>query len=131
VAGAKRPDTDPFGLLMPMLELLGDITNRRVLDAGCGEGYLARALADRGARVTGIDLSPRLIEQARDKDPDGRIDYQVADLSQTLPAMAGSFHAAASYLVLNDVKDYRGFAATLAAALRPGGAARARFQQPL
>jgi len=33
VAGAKRPDTDPFGLLMPMLELLGDITNRRVLDA--------------------------------------------------------------------------------------------------
>ena len=44
------PDTDPFGLLMPMLELLGDITNRRVLDAGCGEGYLARALAARGAR---------------------------------------------------------------------------------
>jgi len=106
VAGAKRPDTDPFGLLMPMLELLGDITNRRVLDAGCGEGYLARALADRGARVTGIDLSPRLIEQARDKDPDGRIDYQVADLSQTLPAMAGSFHAAASAVIDRHVADY-------------------------
>jgi len=130
VAGAKRPDTDPFGLLMPMLELLGDITNRRVLDAGCGEGYLARALADRGARVTGIDLSPRLIEQARDKDPDGRIDYQVADLSQTLPAMAGSFHAAASYLVLNDVKDYRGFAATLAAALKPQGRLVLAFNNP-
>ena len=43
------PDSDPFGLLMPMLGLLGDITNRRVLDAGCGEGYLARALAARGA----------------------------------------------------------------------------------
>ena len=42
------PDSDPFGLLMPMLGLLGDITNRRVLDAGCGEGYLARALAARG-----------------------------------------------------------------------------------
>ena len=130
MAGAKRPDTDPFGLLMPMLELLGDITNRRVLDAGCGEGYLARALADRGARVTGIDLSPRLIEQARDKDPDGRIDYQVADLSQTLPAMAGSFHAAASYLVLNDVKDYRGFAATLAAALKPQGRLVLAFNNP-
>ena len=47
-------DGDPFGLLPPLLELLGDITGCRVLDAGCGEGYLARVLAARGARVTGI-----------------------------------------------------------------------------
>jgi SAM-dependent methyltransferase len=33
--------------------------------AGCGEGYLARILAARGVRVTGIDLSPRLIDLAR------------------------------------------------------------------
>lgn len=58
-------DDDPFGLLPPLLELLGDTTGRRVLDAGCGEGYLARVLAARGARATGIDLSPRLIEMAR------------------------------------------------------------------
>ncbi len=115
------PDTDPYGLLPTMLELLGDITGRPVLDAGCGEGYLARVLAARGARVTGIDLSPRPIEQARAKDPQGRIDYRVADLSQPLPNAAGSFDAAASYLVLNDVRDHRGFAATLAAVLRPGG----------
>jgi SAM-dependent methyltransferase len=92
-----------------------------VLDAGCGEGYLARALAARGANVTGIDLSPRLIELARAKDPAGTIDYQAADLSQPLPASAGRFDAAGSYLVLNDVRDYRGFAATLAASLAPGG----------
>jgi SAM-dependent methyltransferase len=115
------PDEDPFGLLLPILELLGDITGRRVLDAGCGEGYLARTLAVRGADVTGIDLSPSLIDQARAKDPRGRIDYQVADLSQPLPNAVGSFDAAASYLVLNDVADYRGFAATLGAVLRPGG----------
>jgi 2-polyprenyl-3-methyl-5-hydroxy-6-metoxy-1,4-benzoquinol methylase len=115
------PAGDPFGLLPPLLELLGDITGRRVLDAGCGEGYLARVLAGRGADVTGVDLSPRLIERARTKNPGGGIDYQVADLSQPLPHMAGRFHAAASYLVLNDVTGYRGFAATLAAALKPGG----------
>lgn len=51
------PDGDPSGLLPPLLGLLGDITGRRVLDAGCGDGYLARVLAARGARVTGIDLS--------------------------------------------------------------------------
>jgi SAM-dependent methyltransferase len=116
-----EPDGDPFGLLPPLLDLLGDINGRRVLDAGCGEGYLARALSARGAHVTGIDLSARLIALARARDPSGRIDYQAADLSQPLPATARRFDAAASYLVLSDVPDYRGFAATLAAALAPGG----------
>jgi SAM-dependent methyltransferase len=115
------PDADPFGLLSPLLDLLGDIAGSQVLDAGCGEGYLARALAARGARVTGIDLSPRLIELARVRDPGGSIDYRVADLSHPLPAAAGRFDAAGSYLVLNDVPDYCGFTATLAASLKPGG----------
>ena len=115
------PEVDPFGLLLPLLDLLGDIDGRRVLDAGCGEGYLARALAARGAHVTGIDLSSRLIALARARDPSGSIDYQVADLSQPLPAAARGVDAAATYLVLNDVRDFRGFAATLAASLAPGG----------
>lgn len=114
-------DLDPFGLLLPLLDLLGDIAGREVLDAGCGEGYLARWLAARGARVTGADLSARLIELARAKDPGGAIDYRVADLSRPQPDLAGRFDAAGCYLVLNDVRDYRGFAATLAAALKPGG----------
>jgi 2-polyprenyl-3-methyl-5-hydroxy-6-metoxy-1,4-benzoquinol methylase len=38
---------------------------RTVLDAGCGEGWLCRALAARGIRATGIDAVPGLIEQAR------------------------------------------------------------------
>jgi 2-polyprenyl-3-methyl-5-hydroxy-6-metoxy-1,4-benzoquinol methylase len=84
-------DGDPFGLLPPLLEVLGDITSCQVLDAGCGEGYLARVLTARGAHVTGIDLSPRLIELARAKDPAGDIDYQVADLSHPVPGIAGRF----------------------------------------
>ncbi len=112
--------SDPFGLLAPLLDLLGNIADCRVLDAGCGEGYLARVLAARGAHVTGIDLSPRLIELARTKNP-ASIDYRVADLSQPVPGTTRLFDAAASYLVLNDVRDYRGFASTLATALKPGG----------
>jgi 2-polyprenyl-3-methyl-5-hydroxy-6-metoxy-1,4-benzoquinol methylase len=106
-------DADPFGLLPPLLELLGDITGRRVLDAGCGEGYLARVLAARGARVTGIDLSPRLIGMTGARNPARDIGYRVADLSQPVPDITGRFDAVASYLVLNDMQDYRGFAATL------------------
>jgi 2-polyprenyl-3-methyl-5-hydroxy-6-metoxy-1,4-benzoquinol methylase len=112
---------DDLGILPRLLDLLGDVAGSRVLDAGCGEGYLARVLAARGAHVTGIDLSPRLIAMACARDPEGTIDYRAADLSRPLPEELGQFDAVASYLVLNDVGDYRGFAATLAAVLAPGG----------
>jgi 2-polyprenyl-3-methyl-5-hydroxy-6-metoxy-1,4-benzoquinol methylase len=120
-AWRERPEAhgDPWGILPDLLELLGDVTGRAVLDAGCGDGYLSRALARRGAHVTGIDLSPRLIANARARDPD--IDYRVADLSKPQPADAARFDAVGSYLVLNDVRDYQGFIVTLAAVLRPGG----------
>lgn len=114
-------DRDPLGILPRLLELLGDIAGSEILDAGCGDGYLARVLAARGAHVTGIDLSPRLIEIARSKSPGGEIAYRVADLSAPSAEDAGHFDAVARYLVLNDVEDYRGFAATLAAVLKPGG----------
>jgi SAM-dependent methyltransferase len=87
-------------------------------------------LAARQARVTGIDVSPRLIDLARSKDPAGNIDYRVADLTRPVPGIAGRFDAVASYLVLYDVPDYRGFAATLAAALKPGGRAVLALNNP-
>jgi len=118
------------GLLRQLLEVLGDVAGLRVLDAGCGDGYLARVLAARGARVTGIDLGPRLIERARRRDPRGEIDYRVADLSAPLPVESGSFDAVATFLALNDVDDYRGFIATLADLLKPGGRLLAAFNSP-
>jgi len=50
-------ENDPHGILPSMLDLLGDLRNQRAFDAGCGEGYLARLLAGRGAGVTGMDIS--------------------------------------------------------------------------
>lgn len=117
-------------MLASLLDLLGDITGLAVLDAGCGEGFLARRLAARGARVTGIDLSPRLIALAREKDPQGTIAYRVGDLSRPLPDLAGHFDAVGSYLALNDVADERGFATTLAALVRPGGRAVVALNNP-
>jgi len=56
----------------------------RVLDAGCGTGALSVEAARRGAHVTAIDLSPTLVNLARERLPDhlgkGRIDFSVGDM---------------------------------------------------
>jgi 2-polyprenyl-3-methyl-5-hydroxy-6-metoxy-1,4-benzoquinol methylase len=124
------PEGDPFGMLPHLLAALGDVAGHDVLDAGCGDGYLSRILTERGARVTGLDLSPRLIELARGRDLAGRITYRVADLSVPQPDYVECFDAVASYFVLNDVEEHRGFAETLGQALKPGGRAVFGFNNP-
>lgn len=80
--------------------------------------------------MTGIDLSPQLIAQAERRNERGGIAYRAADLSAPLPEYVDHFDAIASYLVLNDVADYRGFAATLNAVLAPGGRLILAFNNP-
>jgi magnesium-protoporphyrin O-methyltransferase len=64
--------------------LPADLEGRTILDAGCGTGALAVEAARRGAHVTAIDLSPTLIELARERLPTelgaGRIDFRVGDM---------------------------------------------------
>jgi 2-polyprenyl-3-methyl-5-hydroxy-6-metoxy-1,4-benzoquinol methylase len=107
--------------IMPhFLKLLGEVSGLTVLDAGCGQGYLARILTRRGAHVTGIDISPNLIQIARQQDPDYQITYQVADLCHPLPEYRHHFDLAVSHFVLDDVYDYKGFLSTLGSLLKPG-----------
>jgi SAM-dependent methyltransferase len=59
-----------------------------VWDVGCGAaGHVTRYLADRGVAVTGADLSPGVVAQARRRQPG--LQFQVADLRE-LPAADGS-----------------------------------------
>ena len=61
-----------------------DLRGRRLLDAGCGTGALAVEAARRGAEVLAIDLSPTLVDLARDRQPvfssGGRIDFRAGDM---------------------------------------------------
>src|SRR5256885_4271530 len=66
------------------LDLLSRLAGRspgRVLDVGCGTGFLALRFAELGHTVTGIDLSPQMIDRARRKaEQAGRqIDFRVGD----------------------------------------------------
>ena len=111
-------------LLVPrLLAAAGDVAGRRVLDAGCGEGHIARTLAQRGAEVTAIDLAPRLLTIAQERDPGTSTTYLAHDLSRPLPQYREFFDLVVSNLVLPDVDDYRGYIATLGDVLKPGGRA--------
>lgn len=76
----------PFHLEALDLALAGVPAPRRCLDVGAGTGVVSQALADRypAAEVTGIDLSPGMVDAARRLLPPalaGRVRYEVADAS--------------------------------------------------
>jgi 2-polyprenyl-3-methyl-5-hydroxy-6-metoxy-1,4-benzoquinol methylase len=58
---SRRAGTDAA-----IVEAVARVPGRRVLDVGCGEGWLARALAERGREVVGVDGSAELVERARE-----------------------------------------------------------------
>lgn len=94
-----------------------------ILDAGCGTGYLSRLLAERGARVTGVDLSKRFIEiaeQYEKKKPLG-IRYDRADLADLSRFPDRSFDLVVSVYVLCDARDCRKAVSEIGRVLKPGG----------
>jgi magnesium-protoporphyrin O-methyltransferase len=77
--------------------LPADLRGRRILDAGCGTGAFAVEAAKRGADVTAIDLSPTLVQLARERLPsqigEGKIHFTVGDMLD--PALGRFDHVVA------------------------------------
>lgn len=72
-------------------QLPADLSGKRVLDAGCGTGALAFELAERGADVLGIDISPQLVDIARKRTPNDlhhKLTFRAGDM---LNPKLGSF----------------------------------------
>jgi len=89
-----------------LLAIAGDVRGQRILDAGCGNGYLSRILARRGALVVGVDVSPRLLEVAKAyeaRDPLG-IRFLRGDLAKLFTIATRAFDLVISNVVLQDVR---------------------------
>jgi len=127
----EEGDTYRVHLLNPaLLSILGDVRGKRVLDAGCGNGYMCRLLARRGAQVVGVDLAPRWIEIARGREPGLGIEYHVGSIAH-MPFLAdGSFDAVISVCVLMDVRGYEDALREMHRVLVPGGTLAVAIMHP-
>jgi ubiquinone/menaquinone biosynthesis C-methylase UbiE len=105
-----------------LVHVLAPQPGERWLDIACGAGHVAELAAGAGARVTGIDISPRLIEVAKARAAAGGydIEYRVGD-AENLDVEDGSVDAAASSVGLIFAPDHDAVARELARVVRPGG----------
>ncbi|MEI8197589.1 MAG: class I SAM-dependent methyltransferase [Phycisphaerae bacterium] len=88
-----------------ILALLDDLRGQNVLDAGCGPGIYTELLLQRSARVTGIDISERMLFHARQRNGD-RARFLKADLEEPLTAFQNAeFDGILSALAITYVKD--------------------------
>jgi 2-polyprenyl-6-hydroxyphenyl methylase / 3-demethylubiquinone-9 3-methyltransferase len=108
-----------LGYVADRIELRG----ARVLDLGCGGGLLSEALARTGARVTGIDLAPAVIEVARLHLHESQlaVDYRLQSSAELAAAEPATFDVVCCMELIEHVPDPAALVADLAAMLKPGG----------
>lgn len=115
-----------FQRLLPV-----SLAEARVLDLGCGLGYFAREARARGARsVLGVDISERMLEQARQRTNDPAIRYVRCAL-EDFAADGAAFDLVVSTLALHYLPDYPGMAKRVAAWLAPGGRFAFSVEHPI
>jgi ubiquinone/menaquinone biosynthesis C-methylase UbiE len=113
--------------------MCGNVAGLRLLDVGCGSGYFTREMAQGGARVTGIDIAPRMIEHARRHEeslPLG-VDYLIGDAAEIRTLLpAGSFDLVTSCMALQDMPNVPAVMEAVHTVLKPRGRFVASITHP-
>ncbi|HJZ76918.1 MAG TPA: class I SAM-dependent methyltransferase [Vicinamibacterales bacterium] len=123
VAHADSNDYRNQYLMPRLLSMLGEVAGKTMLDLGCGEGAYARELWRRGARVTAVDGSARLIQVARERAAaEGVVVRFVHANANALHDLdSARFDVVVAAMSLMDVEDYRGAIVEVQRVLRSGG----------
>jgi SAM-dependent methyltransferase len=120
---ARKGESVADAATAALLDLAGEVRGLDVLEVACGQGRVARELARRGARVTGVDISAALLgmaQAAETRQPLG-ITYVQADATDPGVLAGQVFGAVAGNLCLSDIDDLGGLLATVARVLAVDG----------
>jgi len=125
IAGAysARPDDYSGSATTALLDLVGPVAGRRVLDLACGHGTIAREMARRGASVVGLDLSTCLLAEALEREtaePLG-IGYIQADAASSDTLASETFEAVVCSFGLSDIDEVHSVIGNVARLLAPSG----------
>lgn len=111
--------------------LLPAIEGARILDLGCGFGAFDRWATDQGAKeVIALDLSRRMLHEARKRTAGASIDYRVGDLAK-LDIPERDFDLIYSALAFHYVEDFHSLCRTMRSKLRSGGRLVATVEHPI
>lgn len=120
--------TSELGALTESLEkeavfaLTGNLAGQRVLDVGCGDGAYSIRAAQLGANVTGLDISPMMLDAARRRAEAAGISVEWREgRAEALPFPAASFDVVIAVTVLCWVSDASAAVREMTRVLRPGG----------
>jgi ubiquinone/menaquinone biosynthesis C-methylase UbiE len=107
----------------PTFRLIGDVRDRLVLDLACGEGYNTRILAKKGANVTGVDFSERMIQLAEREEAKEKlgIHYCALDATGLKEFSRNSFDLVTCFMSLQDIENYNEAVSEVARVLRNQG----------
>ena len=110
--------------------LFPELQGKDVLDLGCGYGWHCKYAADMGARsVTGIDLSEKMIAEARKRNSHERVNYYVASLLDW-DYQPDAYDMIVSNLVLHYIEDLEDVYRRIYETLRPGGVFLMNIEHP-
>jgi 2-polyprenyl-6-hydroxyphenyl methylase/3-demethylubiquinone-9 3-methyltransferase len=121
--GDMRPLHEINPLRLAWIDRLAALSGKRVLDVGCGGGLLAEAMAQRGARVTGIDLStkPLRVAQLHALESGAEVDYRETSAEALAADAPASFDIVTCMEMLEHVPEPVSSVRACSALARPGG----------
>lgn len=110
-------------LRLDWIEQTAGLAGKTVVDVGCGGGLLSEGMAERGASVTGIDLSEKALGVARLHllESGRQVDYQKISAEEFAAAEAGKFDIVTCLEMLEHVPDPASTIAACARLVKPGG----------